>query len=247
MIYIDKRIGSNDLQKYIKGSMLVAMDYGDVAFTGNGPEGVVSIGWERKVITDLIGSIQSGRLVGHQLPGMMEKYDVCYLIVEGVFRADYKSGELLIARGKNWYSFNTGKRRWTMEGVCSFLTTLETFAGIKVRITPSAKATATMIEMTHHWWQKEWSEHHGHLSMHKGASFKDHKKTLSFLPEALEKPSVLRRIAAELPGVGVGRSKDIANHFGTLKAMFEASVKDWQTIPGIGKVTANLAWEELHK
>lgn len=42
-----------------------------------------------------------------------------------------------------------------------------------------------------------------------------------------------------LPGVGIARASLLLNKFGTLKAIFNAPVKELEQIPGIGKNTAN--------
>ena len=69
----------------IKDSIIVRMDYGDAMVTGNGPCGQVDIGIERKRIGDLVNSITTGRLSGHQLPGLLAQYYKVYIIVEGMY------------------------------------------------------------------------------------------------------------------------------------------------------------------
>jgi excinuclease UvrABC nuclease subunit len=61
------------------------------------------------------------------------------------------------------------------------------------------------------------------------------------------KPTLARRVAAQLPGVGEVRSAEVARVFGTLESMVEASPKDWATkVDGIGKTTAGKIYSAIH-
>ncbi len=64
--------------------------------------------------------------------------------------------------------------------------------------------------------------------------------------DLLRKPSLIRKVAAELPGIGWEKSKGIAVKFGSVAAMVEASVADWETVPGIGKSLAQSSVAALH-
>jgi len=109
-IDLDYRTGSGELEKlFLPYGIKVnrtKLEFGDLAFEGRGPHGACSIVIERKRITDLIQSMESRRLSGHQLPGMAERYDYCYLIVEGIWRPG-QNGELEIRNG----SWSTGHGR----------------------------------------------------------------------------------------------------------------------------------------
>src|SRR5579863_3250555 len=76
------------------------LDAGDLAFCGRGVGGTsVNIGIEFKRLdsssTDLAQSLRSGRLSGEQLPKLLGErgaYDMAWLLVEGIWRTDPKSG-----------------------------------------------------------------------------------------------------------------------------------------------------------
>jgi len=93
--------------------------------------------------------------------------------------------------------------------------------------------------------QKRWHTHTAHTALHKDATIFNAPRALSFI-EDVGKPTLLRKIAAELPGVGVGRSALVEKHFGSVYNMFMATEKDWLKIDGVGKVTARMSWEALH-
>ena len=238
MIFIDDRIGSKELADLINNAILTSLEFGDCMFYGNGRDGEVEIGIERKRIGDLVNSIMTGRLSGHQLPGLISHYYRVYIIVEGILREDPVTKELQIwITGNKWGHMDRGGRKFALRDVWNYLSTLEIMTGVIVRQTRNAGDTARHIEYLKHWWDKPWDQHHGHLQLHK----------LTSPTVYLEKPSLLRRIASELPGIGWARARAVDENFGTVKAMVEASEKDWIKIEGIGKVIAKNVWRELHK
>jgi ERCC4-type nuclease len=250
MILIDSRVGSSELRPLFRcDTILMQLDFGDAAFTGSGPNGPLSIGIERKRVSDLLQSITTGRLSGSQIPGMREYYDVAYLIVEGVIKGDKYDDTLLISRdgGRSFKDAARGKQHWTMEAVEHYLSTLENMAGIRCRIVRDARSTVQMITYLHHWWSKPYARHSSHLTIHKGMDFRVHDEKVR-VSGSIYKPSLCRRIAAELPGVGITRSLDVEKHFNrSVGAMWEAAQEDWKSIPGFGSASSRIAWEALHK
>jgi ERCC4-type nuclease len=83
-------------------SKIERMQFGDFSWLGNGPDGAPwSIGVERKTIGDMIQSITSDRFSGHQLPGLLNTYNAVYVLVEGLYRPDQRTGVLeTFKRGK---------------------------------------------------------------------------------------------------------------------------------------------------
>jgi len=235
LIFIDRREGSSDLQPHIPDSILVDLDFGDAAFEGNGPDGTVQIGVERKVIGDLINSMLSGRLSGHQIPGMLDSYYKSYLIVEGLCRENPESGQLQVRRGIGWRDIALGKRIIRARDVFHYLTTLETMTGVSMRKTTGIRGTAAQIIWLSEWWGKEWEEHRGHIAIHKTPP-----------PAArLSPPSLLVRMAVELPGIGWERAAAAEKYFGSVRAMVNSTKEQWLGIEGIGKATAKAVMEAL--
>lgn len=238
MIYIDDREGSKELHprflmKY--SPVLVRLDYADAAFEGKGPDGNVDIGVERKVIGDLLSSISTGRLSGHQVPGLVNEYYRVYLIVEGYWRAG-DSGIIEIKSGSRWNLIRHG-RRYRYKDVLSYLSTLETMAGITVRFTHTITETIATIQSLYDWWQKAWDTHKAHMQISKPPP-----RAMYLNPNG---PSLLRRVAVELPGIGYERVKYVEAVFHTVEEMVMATREDWQNVPGIGKVTAGNVFKAL--
>lgn len=236
MILVDRREG--ELVELIEDGIQVELDYGDACFQGNGPEGEVTIGIERKRISDLLNSIATGRLSGHQLPGLLESYYRVYLIMEGEWKEDPITGEMLMHKwGKKWER-PPGGRTWRTKDVIHYLSSLEIITGVIVKYSRSMWETAQLIQHVCSWWQKKWEWHRSHLQLHKS------QPSSAFLRPG--KATLLRRIVAELPGIGFDRARNVEEFFGSVESMFFAGVKEWQEIEGIGKVTAQMAWEALH-
>lgn len=234
-VLIDKRVGSNDLYPLLQMRKvpveLTTLAFGDVAFATTSPEGKpVVIGIERKRIRDLIQSAQSGRLAGHQIPGMLEQYTYRWILVEGIFRTGDR-GQLEVPAGKKqWRSLSM-----TGVGLDRYLLTLELRGGCGIRRTYSADDTAQFIEAIWGWWtQKSWGKHRSHLALHKAPD------VALFSP-----PSLVQRMAAELPGIGYDKASAVAKVFPTPRAMLDAGADEWLTIPGIGKTLTTRILHQL--
>ena len=240
IILVDDRVGSKELADLIPDSVLTTLEYGDAAFSGfgpYGPNGIMAIGVERKVIGDLIQSISSGRLSGHQLPGLLEAYHKIYLIVEGMWKGNRKDGTIEVFRHGKFKSL--GSSKFTSKRVWGYLTTLNATTGISVYITTDMVETALVIQELQHWWGQKWEKHKAHVMMNKL------NPPSAYLRPG--RPSLLRRIGIELPGVGYERIEAVEKAFKTVHQLFEATEEQWRNVDGIGKMTAKHCWEALHK
>ena len=57
----------------------------------------------------------------------------------------------------------------------------------------------------------------------------------------------LRSALDEIPGIGESYQKRLLNHFGSVKAMREASVEDFEKVKGIGHAKAEELYNALHE
>lgn len=230
MIYVDDRSGSAELAPLLSSPHRIQrLSYADFSFLGNGPTGPATFGLERKAILDLVSSIDSGRLSGHQLIGLLGEYDRTYIIVEGRWRARPRDGILERMVGKRWRAVEFGTRRFSAKYVINFLNTLSMAAGVTVWYTEDVAQTAYWLDTTYAWAQKEWEAHSSHL------------KAYSPPPPYiyLRKPGVVQRVAKELAGgVGWDKGRAIAEHFPTVLSLAMAGEKELRAVPGIGKKLA---------
>ena len=243
MIIIDSRTGSAELAPLFppgSDTTVSKLDFGDFMFLGNGPDHtLVSVGIERKALKDLLNSMVTGRLSGHQLPGMAEQYDYTYLLVEGIWRFNPDTGVLEAMTGAFWTDVCLGPRRFMAKEVIAFLNTLVIKAGVHLLYSHNRKETVQVVTALYHWWNtKQFEQHTSHLSpskAHKGA----HGEI------QLMKPTLVRRVASEISGIGWGKSKEVSEYFPTVLDMVQATEKEWTNIDGIGKGIAKTAFEEL--
>jgi ERCC4-type nuclease len=241
MVFVDQRVGSADLAPLLATIgvpvELTTLEFGDCCFSGNGPDGgVVTVGIERKTVSDLLQSFASGRLTNHQLPGMTAEYDYRVLALEGRYRCG-KDGILEWARERewkdgatisNWETAGYGLRRWTYREFEGRLITLQLKAGIAIHRSSDMADTARHIAALYEWWTgSSFEEHRSHLATPNKAQF-----------AMLRPPTVRERVAAQLPHIGASRAPMIAGAFESVRAMCEAPAERWASMPGLGKKTA---------
>lgn len=250
MIVIDDRQGAKELVRYFSPYdvhvEVTRLEFADICWDGNGPDGPCMIGMERKTITDLLHSMRENRLSGHQLPGLHRDYAFVYLIVEGIYRPG-EHGELEHNLNGKWLPVG-GTRPVMYREIDSYLSTLETRGGIIVRRSSSRQETVAQIVNLSKWWEKDWEAHHAHqviycptpdqLISSRKVSFISAEETIR--RKYGEEAVLCWKWAAQLPGID-RKAELVARYFGSGRRMAMAGPKAWQKIEGIGKVTAEVA------
>lgn len=231
MILVDDRVGSRELLHLFQhgSATLYRLEYGDFSFIGNGPDGPVMVGIERKQVREVASTLLDHRFTGHQLPGLLQQYQIVYLIVEGRMRAAPGTGLLEYKRSNGWVQIVNGTRRYMASDIRLFLSTIENTCGVRLRFTESQRGTADEVKALHDWWTgKEWQDHKSHLA------------NRNPLPDTtwVRKPTLVEQIAACLPGVGWKRARAAGLVFPSVQEMVEAVVEDWEKVEGIGKGVA---------
>ena len=215
----------------------------DCTFGGVGDdEKELLIAVERKKIGDIAQCINDGRFLFQVQVCKEMGADVMALIVEGEYRRNPEDGLLDVPV---WMaSPETGKqsRNWvpvkpTMEynRFDQYLTELDYLAGIIVKRSADVKETAAIIMALYDNFQTPPSKHE---SLH---------QIFSPPPNTVElfRPTLIRRMAKELPGVGWEKSREIADYFGSVIRMATAKEEEWLKVPGIGKKTARKVVHEM--
>lgn len=245
MIYIDSRTGSHTLQSHILNEIetdLTYLEYGDVSFMGNGPDGPVMIGIERKTISDLASSIATGRLSGHQLIGMLNCFDYVYIVVEGVWQANPVTGIIEMYRTRGWQPMQFGVRQFLAKEVTNYLNTLAVICNVLIWHTNNITQTGKWISDLYSWWQKPWDKHTAHLQLHETPVPKRVQKEV-----VLVGPSRVRLVAKEFPSIGWTRSKAVAERFKSVREFVNATREQLLEVPGIGKTLAERIIKELEE
>lgn len=91
MILLDPREGSAILQRHIPSRHRVVschLDDGDASFIGHGPKGLVEAGVEVKHLSDVLQSLEDGRLPTKQILGMRKFYDYVFLLIQDRVQSD---------------------------------------------------------------------------------------------------------------------------------------------------------------
>jgi ERCC4-type nuclease len=188
---------------------------------------------ERKKCGDLVSCITDGRFLFQMQNCKETGGDYLVLILEGRYRRNLEDGLLEIPvwglnprtlrRSEIWEPV---KPTMMFSRFAQYLVELQRDAGIIVEHTENVRGTADTI-----------------LALYQNFQTSQHQSlNQTFKPPApsvqLVRPSLLRRIALELPGIGWNRSGVVAEHFPTVKAMVEADWEEWSSLDGIGKKTA---------
>lgn len=211
------------------------LDSGDVCFVGNGPGGSQLCGIELKKLPDFLSSVHSGRLFGHQLPLMTAAYDRCYLVLQGIWRVNTDTGAVETFAGRWVPARGEGNKVVLGSELWGLLLNALTMFGCATFYTANDRETARLVEALYRWWAKPWTAHHAHEMLH----------CVEPAGGVFTPPTVLRCIAAQLPGVGAGRSRAVEQHFGSVSAMMAADEAAWREVPGIGKRGAEKIMEAL--
>jgi ERCC4-type nuclease len=228
MVYLDPRKGSGELYQPLRHLGLQVtveqLDFADVMFHGNGADGDCVVGIERKTIRDLINSMETKRLAGHQLAGLVENFHYAFLFVEGIWRPG-TSGDIEEMRGGGWRAVYLGGRTANYRAVHNHLTTLDLLCGVRTWRTYSTQETCRAVSDLYHWFNdKAWEGHESHIAVHSKISG----------PVRLVKPDLVWRMAAQLDGVD-RRAQDVSRRFKTVVEMVNATEKQWREVKGTGK------------
>ena len=208
----------------------------DFLFTGKWVEGrLVAIGGERKKPADLCGSMTDGSMVNKIRLGREEGCRFQFLVVEGLVRKGRNNGLLEVRRGRDWTPLVPNIDYYRFQ---SFLLQLHYYAGVHVIQTSGPKTTAEQVIALYHMFQTR-PEDHNSLQIFQQDPLPD--------LGIFDMPSLTRRWAKELTGVGWNRSKSVEEYAFSPTRMVEMTEQEWQEVPGIGKIIAKRIWTEIHE
>ena len=238
MIIIDPRTGSGELEPLFKpygvDVLKDTLTFGDFSFCGNGPNGTVGIGIERKRMNDLVASMRDKRLSGYQLPGLLKTYDYVSLVVEGIYRIS-KNGSIEVYVRGTWRNMLAGARTVTYREIDHYLSSLTHLCGVTVLYTSTPAHTVEQIVSRYRWWNdKEWSKH---------SSF---DQIYTHVPDPIGRSRLMQRtvslvdkVAAQLYGVDK-KAFELGKKFKTVKQLANASVVELEKVVG-KKLAASIA------
>lgn len=238
MIYLDPRVGSQHLAAHFDELHLpyelTPLSYGDAMFMGNGPGGPVSVGVELKNIFDFINSMHTGRLAGHQIPGLLDTYDHSWIVVEGFYRSRKGSGIAEVPRGPAWMPLYLGKRPVFWNEIEAFITSIEVQCGIHVRRTRTEHETARLIgNVLVPWWDKQWGDHRSLRQLDRPQG-----QRLQLKVERDPVKVRMHHVAAGLgSAIGYERGLKVVNAgvFHSVSELINGTPEQWQEALGVAK------------
>ncbi len=221
------------------GSLAIPLPslFTDCCFAGVGDNDtslLVSI--ERKKIGDICSCILDGRFLFQAQVCKEAGADVLCLIVEGACRPSPADGLLEVpvwginTRGRRAEIWRPVMPAMTYSRFDQYLTELDYLAGIIIKRSRGVRETAAIIKALWVNFQTPPSEHQ---SLHQMFTAPAPAHNVELM-----RPGLVRRMAKEIDGIGWKRSKAVAAHFPTPKAMCDAGVEEWLSLDGIGKKTA---------
>lgn len=231
-VLIDYRRGSKELLKYPPFDCCgheADLLSGDISFMGWGPSGQVRVGVELKSVTDLVGSIDNGRIVGTQIPRMMDQYDAIWLIYYGVFQPAPDKDEIQLPRKGRWKTHYLGKRAASYKGLMGAVIELQE-AGIGVARVNSMREAALFLEELVFWRSKRWSEHKLFRAFDRAkvASLVSRKRVnrTTLAPRIDDRTKLRATTAIAWPALGYERALVAAKQW-SVEEMVEATSEQW--------------------
>lgn len=243
MLCIDPRAGSQALIQPLQARGLdvveMTLEFGDVAFQGLGEGGAtVDIGIEYKKLPDLMSSMRTNRLEGHQLlgmrsadPGQPPLYDFSYLLIEGTPLVE--NGQVCERK------FYRGRPTLVpMKGALSAAEFFKRLHVLQLRggLTPiwstDLESTVLQLEMLYRvWTDKPLDAHASHVAI--------------YTPPTLIPVSQFRRTINSLPGMGLARSASAQRRFGNIRRAITATVDEWAALDVDGRKLGRSAAERI--
>ena len=205
MITIDDREPDHVYQKLTAlgevDCLVGRLEFGDYAW--DCPTGFVKV--ERKSVTDLLGSMTTGRL-NDQLRNLVTASHIPILLIEGKIGENLR-GKVDVTRGHSFHS------QWSFSAVDNLLLSWQ-LAGVYIAHAPTLARTPERILSLYNLTQKE---EHSALNRQKIINLKE------------DKPPVTTMVT--FPGVGIKRARSVMREH-TLMQLAKMDLKELQKLLG---------------
>lgn len=252
MILVDAAVGSRELRGPIL-SQGVSCDisplkWGDACFSGNGPDGEMMVGIERKKIHDLLQCIDDGRY-NNQRIGMNMMYQVSVLYLEGLWKCkedgtlmegfrDYESERKLKQVSDKstreviaWTDLKMGPRRVMYYTLYRYLRSVA-HAGVIIVLTRDMAHTVVNIVNDYHYYQKKWSDHKSMRQVH-----------MPTIATLTRRPPLRKLWAHACEGVSTVYGEQATKYFPTAIRLANSDETDWVRVGVDVKTAQNIVKE----
>ena len=230
MIYLTTAANDRDLVRLFGDlAMAVPIQYGDFIFHGKVGGDVVRVCGERKKFSDLVACINDGRHVQQVQSAHEAGFQYYFLVLEAIWRETKDGEDTEFMQGNRWVRAGMSYQR-----VDAYLNELTYLMGVTIKNSKSSRETVRIVRGMHDFFE----DTEAHSSLKKFY-------TAPMSPVLLTRPSLVRRMAKELTGIGWERSFTIEQQWSTVREMVNAPADEWVKLEGIGKGIASKIAEEL--
>lgn len=244
MIYLTEALNDRELIRLFGGlAVLAPIPHGDFCFFGkdvgkkDGADNNIRICGERKRTGDLINCVTySGRYLQQWRKAKEAGFERQFLVVEDdPPTRPSEDGLLEVRKGTEWTPYEP---RIMYRRIAMYLHELANYLQVQIIKSRGAWETVCQVVALYQMYQTPPEEH-------------DSLKQFYVQPQpALQlygEPSLLRRMAKELPGIGWIRSEAVEKAMGTVERMATATLEQWEAVPGVGEKIARDAYEGIRK
>lgn len=238
MILLTSAPNDSDLIKPLGGLAIVtSIPYGDVNFLGKWEDNKdIWVCGERKHLGDLIQCINDGRHI-HQIQMAREAgFEHYFFILEADYRNNRTTGIIQERKGKDYKDHESAMGYKRLK---SYLHELQWYADVRVYHTKSPIQTAEIIKEIYFLFQESPEQHNSLKKIY-------HTPLPSTSVLLNKRPSLRRRVAAELPDVGYELSGRLESRFGSTRELINASEEELVEVEGIGEKTARKIIERVN-
>lgn len=244
MIFMTDEENDRDLVPLFGGlATVMRLPFGDWNWLGVWDGGQPIWVWgDRKKIGDLVSCVtDTNRLLAQIQKAYEAGFRIFFVVIEANYRPSPTSGMLQTLHGKEWrdYHLNPKDKNSPMveySRIDNYLNQLDFYLGVRVRISRSPRETARMVIDLYHLFQQPPEEH---------SSLKKFEVDTKAKGSYLQRPTLIRKIANQLPHVGWEKSQAFEDRFGTAKELCqilglgELGKKELMSVDGVGKKIAS--------
>jgi len=193
---------------------------------------------ERKKLSDLVNcALDTGRFLRQIQDAHAANFTFFFTIIEALYRCG-KDGLIEIKKGNKWVVYHLNPRDSSSptvhyDRIEGYLNQINYYCNVRVYHTTNAKETANTVLGIYNMFQLPPEDHN---------SLKQFATSPDPVAAFLTKPSLIRRVAKEFPGVGWKLSQEFEKGFGCTAdlcaVIFNQDIERLMELEGVGKKTA---------
>ena len=233
MLLVDYREGSAELLEPLRRMGLPAENAGppgidaDLSWEGYDAGKLISVGVEFKKLEELIASLRTARLQGHQLLKMRDEqtgFTFNYLLIEGEWHEDTQ-GFMTKRIGRREFKRIPGQMK--ASELRKRLNVLHLCGGLIRMHTQTRTQTLNEIaDLYHAYTDGDLRDHKSHIAVYRAPT--------------LVPISEFRKFFSTIDGLGLRKTLAVEQHFGgSIRRAIGASKAEWMKIEGIGPELAS--------